>query len=291
MRQIDLIGYRPAAGFAQQVEARRIAAEGPTPTAFHRIDFHAVVIARGGTARLTVDFLPVHLAPRSLVWVRPGQVYRWEEAAGLRATLLLFPPGLLDPAAEAAARTGGSAWRLPTDAWPDVVGLADLLERSHGPRVGTPSDRLRRAGARHALSALAFRLLREPTEGVDATAAEAIPGSVEEFRTAVDARFATEHRVSSYARDLGYSTRTLSRLTRDALGCSPKRVIDDRILLEARRLLTHTSQSVAAIARSLGFEDASNFATWFAVRSGSGPAAFRRDVGIPAGEPRRLGTP
>ena len=50
---------------------------------------------------------------------------------------------------------------------------------------------------------------------------------------------------------------------------------DERIVLEAKRLLSHADSSVAEIATQPGFADPSNFSTYFHRRTGLTPGAFR----------------
>jgi AraC-like DNA-binding protein len=83
------------------------------------------------------------------------------------------------------------------------------------------------------------------------------------------------HQVSQYADRLGYSARTLNRLARANTGLSAKQLIDERVVLEAKRQLSHANASVAEIAELLGFDDASNFSSYFRRHTGTTPAAFR----------------
>ena len=87
--------------------------------------------------------------------------------------------------------------------------------------------------------------------------------------------FSTWHQVSQYADRLGYSARTLNRLARQHTGLSAKQLIDERIILEAKRQLSHTDISVAEIAAQLGFDDASNFSSYFRRHTATTPATFR----------------
>jgi AraC-like DNA-binding protein len=56
---------------------------------------------------------------------------------------------------------------------------------------------------------------------------------------------------------------------------TPKQAIQDRLTLEARRLLAHTNLPISTIATQLGFHDPSNFATFFTHHTGDTPTAFR----------------
>ncbi len=55
-----------------------------------------------------------------------------------------------------------------------------------------------------------------------------------------------------------------------------KRVIDGRVALEARRLLAHTDEPVATIARRLGFPEPTYFGTFFPRLTDATPGAFRQ---------------
>jgi AraC-like DNA-binding protein len=67
------------------------------------------------------------------------------------------------------------------------------------------------------------------------------------------------------------------------MGRGAKRFIDDRGLLEAKRVLVHTNQSAASIGQQLGFPAATEFAKFFRQRTGQTPTSFRaRDLVQPA---------
>ena len=59
------------------------------------------------------------------------------------------------------------------------------------------------------------------------------------------------------------------------LGSTPKKIIDDRIMLEAKRLLAHSSESVKEISYSLGFDEPTNFVKYFRKHHLSTPIEFR----------------
>jgi AraC-like DNA-binding protein len=88
------------------------------------------------------------------------------------------------------------------------------------------------------------------------------------------AHYASSREVNWYARQLGFSPRTLSRATHQAVGRSAKQFIDDRVVLEAKRLLAHTEITVAECARKTGFDDPANFSKFFRDRALIAPGEF-----------------
>jgi AraC family transcriptional regulator, transcriptional activator of pobA len=59
------------------------------------------------------------------------------------------------------------------------------------------------------------------------------------------------------------------------LGKSPKVIISERVLLEIKRLLVHTNQSIKEIGFDLGFNEPTNFIKYFRQQTGQTPSEFR----------------
>lgn len=90
----------------------------------------------------------------------------------------------------------------------------------------------------------------------------------------MELHFRELHQAADYAELLGCSVRTLSRAARDATGKPVRELIDERRLLEARRLLGAARWDARAVAAHLGFTDPANFGRFFRDRTGLTPAAF-----------------
>ncbi len=284
MRQepIRQIGYNPPPGKAGEVEVERVqhllARAGYAEfVGTRRLDFHFLLVVTEGAVVHMVDFTDHQLATGSVLWMRPGQVQDWGDLHSFDGYSVIFPAGLLDAETDRLAQVeavhGPAAWSLTGRDWVRVrTSLAELLRLSADTSV--PVE-LRRPALTHLLAALLLRLRSlTPVDDVPIVHPEAFLA----LRDLVESRFTRWHQVAAYAEELGYSTRTLARATRAATGRTPKQLIDDRILLEARRLLAHTDQTVARIGASLGFDDPSNFTAWFEHRAGVLPSAFRSGV-------------
>ncbi|MGN5382368.1 helix-turn-helix transcriptional regulator [Streptomyces lasalocidi] len=106
------------------------------------------------------------------------------------------------------------------------------------------------------------------------------------FHAAVEQNHAVTRRVEDYATALGYNPRTLSRATLAATGRTAKQYVDDRVLLEAKRLLWNSGLAAKEVAERLGFTDASDFTKFFRLRARMTPGAFRGSVEIAPAAPR-----
>jgi AraC family transcriptional activator of pobA len=102
------------------------------------------------------------------------------------------------------------------------------------------------------------------------------------FQTQVEARFARQDPIDIYCSELGVSNSRLVRACRAVLNRSPLEIVNDRILLEAKRLLIYSGLSVSEAAFALGFSDPAYFSRFFKLREGVSPSQFRANVARPS---------
>lgn len=96
-----------------------------------------------------------------------------------------------------------------------------------------------------------------------------------EFNLFLEKNYQKLHKVSDYAELLNKSPKTISNQFK-ALGLkSPSKMIQERIILEAKRYLMYSDLSIKETAFQLGFEDASAFSNYFKNRMNITPGQFR----------------
>ncbi|MEZ5751666.1 MAG: AraC family transcriptional regulator [Paracoccaceae bacterium] len=88
--------------------------------------------------------------------------------------------------------------------------------------------------------------------------------------------FRSNRAVADYAQALGVTPTHLTRACRAACGKGAHQLLEDRILFEARRLLTETQMPIKHVAEMLGFNSAGYFTRAFQKTAGMTPSAFRR---------------
>ncbi len=101
---------------------------------------------------------------------------------------------------------------------------------------------------------------------------------VRQFHTLVEIHFKTNHEVQFYAEKLFKSPKTLTNQFKKAGINPPLKIINQRRVLEARRMLYYTALSVKEIADELGFEDAANFTRFFKNNTGTSPSELRNTL-------------
>jgi len=95
------------------------------------------------------------------------------------------------------------------------------------------------------------------------------------FTKLVEEHHSENWSLQRFAEALSVSVARLRTACRNTGGESPIRIINSRILLEAKRYLTHTALSVSEIAHRLGFADASYFSRFFKARCGHTPTLYK----------------
>ncbi len=104
---------------------------------------------------------------------------------------------------------------------------------------------------------------------------------IREYNYLVEQHFRTKHSVSEYADMLHKSPKTLSNLFKKNGTITPLQFIQNRILLEARRLLSYADKSVSDIGYELGFSDVQVFSRFFKTKEGCSPQNFREREILP----------
>ena len=98
---------------------------------------------------------------------------------------------------------------------------------------------------------------------------------VREFNFLVEQHFKTKHSVSEYAELLNKSPKTLSNLFSKISSKSPLQYIQERKMLEAKRLLHHSKLQIQEIAYEIGYDDIQTFSRFFKKKEGVSPSEFK----------------
>lgn len=98
---------------------------------------------------------------------------------------------------------------------------------------------------------------------------------IREYNFLVENHFKTKHTVAEYADLLNKSPKTLSNLFSKLSSKPPLQYIQERKMLEAKRLLKYTDKSIKEIAFEIGFEDIQTFSRFFKNYQGISPTDFK----------------
>jgi YesN/AraC family two-component response regulator len=101
---------------------------------------------------------------------------------------------------------------------------------------------------------------------------------VRQFKALTDEHFVNNTQVSQYADMLYITPGHLNDLIKSVTGKTAKQVIDEKRVMEAKRLLFWGQHSVKQIAGRLNFEDDAYFNRFFKKHTGQTPALFQKNT-------------
>ncbi|HEY5926944.1 MAG TPA: helix-turn-helix domain-containing protein [Kofleriaceae bacterium] len=246
-----------------------------------RPEFHTLYLGLRGNGSLVVDFENVPLRADTLTVVARGRVQQFAPARDLDAWMLLCSPEFieLDPRSVDPLR-GASvldpSWdspavRLPASDRKELLALAEQLavEQARAPDAFQPAV---------IASVLRAILLRAERLARASDTRPRLAPALARFFTILERDCATTRSVAHYAKAAGLSPRRLAELLVERTGKSTKQIIDDRVVLEHKRLLAHTDVSVKELADRTGFDEPTNLIKFFRERTGVTPQDFRRNL-------------
>ncbi|MDO4782524.1 MAG: helix-turn-helix domain-containing protein [Capnocytophaga felis] len=100
------------------------------------------------------------------------------------------------------------------------------------------------------------------------------------FQKSLEKHFLTERSIQFYANQARLSPDAFSKKIKQLLGKSPTKLIQERVILEAKKQLHLTYKTIKEIAFDMNFKDEFYFSRFFKKAVGKSPKFFRESVGI-----------
>ena len=242
----------------------------------HTDDYYFFGFIEDGQCRLNIDFEEYVFGKGSLAIIRPGQVHRIIDASNLSAKFLVIDSVLVDKEEKRALERYG----CPQIQLSDISELKLLLSLLNRKRSGMENSSAKTIVQR--LTTVIVGLVVENVANAIKVQSE-LQGTVSrhkeivwEFRDLLENNIRINRSPSFYAGRLNITVAYLNEAVNAVLGTSVSRHIQDEIILQAKRQLVYTTDSVKEIAHSLGFNDHSYFTRLFTKVVGISPSLFRR---------------
>jgi AraC family transcriptional activator of pobA len=240
-------------------------------TPSHRIDFYALVWFMEDGDTHFIDFEPLPIQKNVVYLIGKNQVHSIPAAALPRAKMIVFSAAFFDQIQEPFLRQLFSPFQntgisIPESMILPVTQLFDLILQEHQHEAETALlikyttaflIHLYRFG-RHTHSSAEnedFRMIR--------------------LCQLVETHFKEQRAASFYAGIIGLTPKRINEILRQTSGITISGLINQLLLLEAKRELFHRRFSVKEIAYNLGFSDQSYFARFFRKHTGLTPEQFK----------------
>ena len=250
-------------------------------TTSHRTGFYHIIWFQKGNPTHLVDFNPIKIEPNTILFLNKDTVQRFDKKGNFDGKAILFTESFFSKSETDTKFLRNSI--LFNDLFAvshiNVQKQKQLFERIllqitneiQEPKDNSQSDILQNLLHNFLLYAERERRKQDFVEikkGADLD-------YVILFKDFLEADYKSQKKVNYYAKKIFITEKRLNQATLKVLDKSPKEIIDDRVLLEAKRILVHTNENIKEIAYQLGFEEPTNFIKYFKKHTTLTPTEFR----------------
>ncbi|MBL7738435.1 MAG: helix-turn-helix domain-containing protein [Chitinophagaceae bacterium] len=245
----------------------------------HKHDFFFILLVQKGSGIHAIDFIEYEVKDYAVFIIRPGQVHRLELKAGSTGFLMEFDFAFYQPKHTITEQR----WKKATSKNYCDVEAARFM-KLHSVLANIYNEfSARQEGYTEAIQAsldLFFieyiRQSHDP-KGIANTKKSYTQQRFEELLRLLETNIGSMKNVSQYADLLSLSSYQLNAITKASAGKTVSDLINEQIILEAKRYLLATTNQVKDIADHLGYEDVSYFIRFFKKHTGHSPEAFRKN--------------
>lgn len=249
----------------------------------HRHDFYQLNWVEHGTGHHIIDSVKYEVKPKTLFFLSPGQIHDFvlsDDTVGFTINfsaeffaLQLQNKNALNEIPIYGVENNTQALYLDDEQANRMLETLNAIgEEYYSDRMGWQDV------VRCHLYILLMKASRIADPGSDAAPTSRSLFLTRRFRSLLDKQFDSIQDVGEYAGLLRVNERALNEAVRQATGSTAVKVIRERVMLEAKRMLLHSEVSVAEVADRLAFEDPAYFSRCFKKHTGRSPIEFRQSL-------------
>jgi len=240
----------------------------------HRDNGYVFILQEKGTTHIEIDFQKHRIEASSVIYIHPDQIHRLIAFENATITSWIITSENLQPenGKLLAELTPVNALALDAETF-SIISAAAALCIQFSERKQEKLFNSILQGSCNTLVALVVSQYLAQSKSTDSYSRfEEITRS---FKSLLERDFTTVKSPMAYAKRLNISTPYLNECVKNTTGHSVSDHIQQRIMLEAKRLLYHSNKSVKEIAAALGYDDYSYFTRLFSKVTRMTPLAFR----------------
>jgi len=242
----------------------------------HRHNFFYVLALKKGKGTHEIDFTPYDVTDNAVFFLRPGQVHQLTLKGGSTGYLMSFKADFhtpLDKSGYQLLRKASSMnhYQSDDDGFRKINTPLDNILQEYNNKQEQYGEVIMAN-----LHIFFVELIRQYNRASSGKINLYTQERLEEFLTLLETHVTSIKQASEYADMLHLSLYQLNTITKTTLGKTCSEMINEYIILEAKRYLLATSNQVNQIADHLGYEDVSYFIRFFRKHTGSSPEVFRQ---------------
>jgi AraC-like DNA-binding protein len=250
----------------------------------HAYDFYSVILFTKGKGSITINNSSYPVKPQTICIIAPNQMHSFEDLENAEGTVFFFCQDFyveefsflrLLNVFSYTSQTGSNVCNPCIDLSDNEFGPVNIVLRSIGSEYEsyTPSNNSAII-IRSQLNIMLLRLseLYENKSGISNNDESILIHSLSNL---VDSYFIKEQHLGFYTSAFNISESRLNDVCHKHFNCGMKKILQNRLMQEARKLLLFSELTISEIAYKLNFEDNSYFNKVFKSKNGLTPKRFR----------------
>lgn len=249
----------------------------------NRHTFYEIIYITDGSGVHCIDFENYPIQPNTLYFITPGEIHFWQIEQPLSGYVILFTEDFIGLHSQGLSLLSELSFFHHINNKPTLL----LTEQQHT-EFSSLLDKLMlefnqsQFGQMWVIQSLLvvflvnlqrYYTLADNLDGLSNSAASEL---VQRFKKLVEEHCLIHHTVQPYAQMLSVTPAYLTESVKQITGLPAGQVVRWQIILEAKRRLAHTNQTVTEICYELNFADRSYFGRFFKRETGQSPLEFRQ---------------
>ena len=249
----------------------------------HRHNYYTVLWSHNQSGKHRVDYQEFEMQSDDIYFISPGMVHQVIHTPDASATVILFTCDFLDQNAIGenfiqdlnlfSEISFTPPIKIDKETATQLKGIVGQMQEAFDNDAQFRNEMI---GAYLKLFLIACNKFAHPpvTDNIQAMQSGKI--ILKNFKDKLEQHFTEWKKVGDYAAALNLSPDYLNEAVKATIGKTAKEIIQQRIILEAKRLGLHTDMTTKEIAYRIGFDDPSHFSKFFKNCEGSSFSEFRK---------------
>jgi AraC family transcriptional activator of pobA len=272
-------GTRLLADVVAISEFRKYIQKNPT----HRLTYYDLTFIKQGSEYVTINQAKLLVQSGDVICSTPGDVWTWERNTSLEGYALVFEEDFFQSFFIYKLFLKDLNFLKADRLSPLLSPNKELFSEILGFLEKIRNEIQEKDRSEHIIRALVYLILakldnlekRQDKSTFDVLSENQNNRHLQGFIKLVEEHYLDIHEVQFYADKLFISANYLNKIVRELLGTTSKKYIAQKLVQEAKNLLSFTDLSISEVSNQLNFESPSYFTRFFKKHQGLKPKEFR----------------
>ncbi|WP_108868174.1 AraC family transcriptional regulator [Aquimarina aquimarini] len=248
----------------------------------HKHDFYLCVLFSEGSGTHEIDFDVYNIQPGSVFFLKPGQTHSWQFDQPPKGYIFFHTPDFYEFYFLNKKLTQFPFYYSLKNPPYLTLSAHELLHiETRFKEINTEyyqnlSYKKQKLASLINLTYIDLTRLYASFESQKSILSPSYLQTLQTLESIIEDFYKTEKSAKFYAQKLNISSKHLNRIAKATLNKTTTEIIIERILLEAKRLIVHSKNSLTNIAEILGYDDYAYFSKLFKSKTKITPLEFRK---------------